>query len=163
MVGAFPKPEVMNTVVGTWDYQMLTAGKRRKGSRFCQNGFSLSGEKEMGCQGKTLLWRALLGAAPSPCPRAVCCRSWPVARSCWPSCQGLLARRRWLVAQGPGRPAGTETPDEWIFSVPGTTLKGRSVTRWSRGRHLSNKHCLHKITAWVIAFLSSLCTKPSGK
>lgn len=106
---------------------------------------------------------ALDSPAMSPCPRAVNCRSWPVARSCWPSCQGLLARRRWLVVQGPGKLAGTEMLGEWIFSVLGTTLQGRSVTRWSRGRHLSNKHRLHKITAWVIAFLSSLHTKPSGK
>lgn len=67
------------------------------------------------------------------------------------------------MAQGPGKPARMEVLGEWIFSVTGTVLKGRSVTRWSRGRHLSNKHRLHKITTWVIAFLSSLHTKSSGK
>lgn len=47
--------------------------------------------------------------------------------------------------------------------MPGTMLKGRSVTRWSRGRHLRNKRLLHKITTWVIAFLSSPRAKSSGK
>lgn len=81
----------------------------------------------------------------------------------WSSRRELLARRRLLAAQGLGKPARTEALGEWIFSVPGTTLQGRSVSRWSRGRHLSNKCLLHKITTWVIAFLSSLHTKSSGK
>lgn len=81
----------------------------------------------------------------------------------WPSHCELLARRRSLVAHRPGKPARMEVLGEWIFSVTRTALKGRSVTRWSRGRHLSNKRRLHKITTWIIAFLSSLHTKSSGK
>jgi len=81
----------------------------------------------------------------------------------WWGGRELLARRRSPAAPGLGKPAWSEALGEWTFSVLGTMLKGRSVTRWSRGRHLSNKCLLHKVTAWVIAFLCSPCTKPSGK
>lgn len=63
------------------------------------------------------------------------------------------------AAQGPVKPARVEVLREWGFSELGTMLKGRSVTRWSRGRHQSNKWCLHKVTTWVFASLSSLRTK----
>lgn len=63
---------------------------------------------------------------------------------------------------GVGQTPRVEVLGEWGFSELGTVLKGRSVTRWSRGRHQSNKCCLHKVATWVIASLSSLRTKSCG-
>lgn len=60
----------------------------------------------------------------------------------------------WLAYQEWGAGSSTDTSPTctgggagWMgLFWAGTMLKGRSVTRWSRGRHQSNKCCLHKVT-----------------
>lgn len=111
-----------------------------------------------GHQGPTSLRRPLCAQPPAHVPGAESGRSLPAA--------SLLAQPPGMggpgAAQGPVKPARVEVLGEWGFSELGTALKGRSVTRWSRGRHQGNKCCLHKVTTWVIASLSSLRTKCSG-
>lgn len=113
---------------------------------------------QVGTRGQPCLRKPLYVQPPAHVPGAVSGQSLPAA--------GLLAQPPGMggpgAAQGPVKPARVEVLGEWGFSEPGTTLKGRSVTRWSRGRHQSNKCCLHKVTTWVIASLSSLRTKCSG-
>lgn len=113
---------------------------------------------QVGTRGQPCLRKPLCVQPPAHVPGAVSGQSLPEA--------GLLAQPPGMggpgAAQGPVKPARVEVLGEWGFSELGTTLKGRSVTRWSRGRHQSNKCCLHKVTTWVIASLSSLRTKCSG-
>lgn len=54
------------------------------------------------------------------------------AGACWQPAGGH--RRRSLVAQGAGRPARMEVLGEWVFSVPGTALKGKECYQVVEGR-----------------------------
>lgn len=113
---------------------------------------------QVGAKGQHCLRKPVCEQPPARVPGAVSGRSLPAA--------GMLAQLPGIggpgAAQGPVKPARVEMLREWGFSELGTMLKGRSVTRWSRGRHRSNKCCLHKVSTWVIASLSSLRTKSSG-
>lgn len=111
----------------------------------------------MGAGGRRCLREPLCEQPPARVPGAVSARSLP-APACWPG------RQEWGARSGTatGQTCARDGPGEWGFSELGTVLKGRSVTRWSRGRHRGNKCCLHKVSTWVIASLSSLRSKSSG-